>query len=102
MGCLVASPLRAVLFAIFILVVFLALPDWLNSYFLLAMTGVVIYSIVTLGLGLLIGRVGMVSLCQFVLAGLGVGRAAPQLRHGPAVPRAHPVRGASSPWSSAP
>jgi branched-chain amino acid transport system permease protein len=68
---IVASPRRAVLFAIFILVVFLALPEWLNSYFLLAMTGVVIYSIITLGLGLLIGRVGMVSLCQFVLAGLG-------------------------------
>ena len=35
------------------------------------MTGVVIYSIVTLGLGLLIGRVGMVSLCQFVLLAVG-------------------------------
>jgi branched-chain amino acid transport system permease protein len=68
---IVASPRRVVLFAIFILVVFLALPEWLNSYFLLTMTGVVIYSIITLGLGLLIGRVGMVSLCQFVLAGLG-------------------------------
>ena len=30
-----------------------------------------IYSIVTLGLGLLIGRVGMVSLCQFVLLAVG-------------------------------
>ena len=38
----VASPRRLVLFAIFILLVFLALPEWLNSYFLLAMTGVVI------------------------------------------------------------
>ena len=44
---------------------------WLNSYWLLVMTGVVIYSIITLGLGVLIGRVGMVSLCQFVLAGIG-------------------------------
>ena len=35
------------------------------------MTAVVIYSIVTLGLGLLIGRVGMVSLCQFVLMAVG-------------------------------
>jgi branched-chain amino acid transport system permease protein len=60
-----------VLFGIFIVLVFIDLPEWLNSYFLLAMTGVVIYSIITLGLGLLIGRVGMVSLCQFVLAGLG-------------------------------
>ena len=30
-----------------------------------------IYSIVTLGLGLLIGRVGLVSLCQFVLLAIG-------------------------------
>ncbi len=42
-----------------------------NSYWLQMMIGVVIYSIVTLGLGLLIGRVGMVSLCQFVLAAVG-------------------------------
>ena len=35
------------------------------------MTSVVIYSIVTLGLGLLIGRVGMVSLCQFALLAVG-------------------------------
>ena len=34
------------------------------------MTGV-IYSIVTLGLGLLIGRAGMVSLCQFLLLAVG-------------------------------
>ena len=65
------SPRQAVLFGVFILLVFFALPEWLNSYFLLTMTGVVIYSIITLGLGLLIGRVGMVSLCQFVLAGIG-------------------------------
>ena len=54
-----------------VLVVVFALPAWLSSFWLLVMTGVVIYSIVTLGLGLLIGRVGMVSLCQFVLAALG-------------------------------
>lgn len=51
--------------------VLLALPVWVHSYWLLVMTGVVIYSMVTLGLGLLIGRVGMVSLCQFVLAAVG-------------------------------
>jgi len=65
------SPLQAILFAVFILVVFVVLPEKLNSYWLLVMTGVVIYTIVTLGLGLLIGRVGMVSLCQFVLAAIG-------------------------------
>ena len=52
------------------------------------MTAVVIYSIVTLGLGLLIGRVGMVSLCQFVLLAVGAWVALrAQLRHRPAVPR---------------
>ncbi len=52
-------------------VVLFALPALLDSYWLQVMTGVVIYSIVTLGLGVLIGRVGMVSLCQFVLLGIG-------------------------------
>jgi branched-chain amino acid transport system permease protein len=62
---------RWVVFAAVALIVLIALPGMLNSYWLLVMTGVVIYSIVTLGLGLLIGRVGMVSLCQVVLAALG-------------------------------
>jgi branched-chain amino acid transport system permease protein len=64
------SPVKAILFAVFVAVTLL-LPGWLNSYWLLVMTGVVIYSIVTVGLGVLIGRVGMVSLCQFVLAAIG-------------------------------
>ena len=51
--------------------VLLALPVMLSGYWLLISTGVVIYSILTLGLGLLIGRVGMVSLCQFVLLAVG-------------------------------
>jgi branched-chain amino acid transport system permease protein len=49
----------------------LLLPALLDSYWLLVMTSAVIYSIVTLGLGLLIGRVGMVSLCQFLLLAIG-------------------------------
>jgi branched-chain amino acid transport system permease protein len=48
-----------------------ALPSLLDSYWLQIMNAVTIYSIVTLGLGLLIGRVGMVSLCQFVLMAVG-------------------------------
>jgi branched-chain amino acid transport system permease protein len=47
------------------------LPTLLDSYWLQIMNAVAIYSIVTLGLGLLIGRVGMVSLCQFVLMAVG-------------------------------
>ena len=38
-----------------------------TSYWISVFTSVVIYTLVTLGLGLLIGRVGIVSLCQFVL-----------------------------------
>jgi branched-chain amino acid transport system permease protein len=56
---------------VFAVVVLFGVTAVVNSYWLLVMTGVVIYSIVTLGLGLLIGRVGMVSLCQVVLASLG-------------------------------
>ena len=47
------------------------LPALIDSYWLQVLTGVVIYSIVTLGLGILIGRVGLVSLCQFVLLAIG-------------------------------
>jgi branched-chain amino acid transport system permease protein len=60
-----------ILAVVFGILVLFGVTAVVNSYWLLVMTGVVIYSIVTLGLGLLIGRVGMVSLCQVVLAGLG-------------------------------
>jgi branched-chain amino acid transport system permease protein len=66
-----ASPLRLVVVSALLLFVLLGLPALLDSYWLQIMTGVVIYSILTLGLGLLIGRVGMVSLCQFVLLAVG-------------------------------
>ena len=58
--------------AVLLVLAFFAVPAFTNSYWLLVMTGVVIYSVITLGLGVLIGRVGMVSLCQFVLAAYGV------------------------------
>lgn len=47
------------------------LPELIDSYWLQVTTGVVVYSVVTLGLGILIGRVGLVSLCQFVLLAIG-------------------------------
>ncbi|HZM42835.1 MAG TPA: branched-chain amino acid ABC transporter permease [Acidimicrobiales bacterium] len=47
------------------------LPGMLDRFWLQIVTSVVIYSIVTLGLGLLIGRAGMVSLCQFLLLAIG-------------------------------
>src|SRR6266540_3392113 len=66
-----ASPARLIVLAVSLVFVLFGMPSLLNSYWLLVMTSVVIYSIVTLGLGLLIGRVGMVSLCQFVLVAIG-------------------------------
>ena len=77
--------------AVFVIALF-ALPALLDSYWLQIMTAVAIYSIVTLGLGLLIGRVGMVSLCQFVLMAVGAWVALRlELRHVAPVPdaRAH-------------
>ena len=68
---MLASPVRlAVVIGLFVAVLF-GLPAVLDSYWLQIMTSVVIYSIVTLGLGLLVGRVGMVSLCQGVLFAIG-------------------------------
>jgi len=49
----------------------LVLPAMLNAFWLQVALSVVIYSVVTLGLGLLIGRVGLVSLCQIPLFALG-------------------------------
>jgi branched-chain amino acid transport system permease protein len=66
-----ASPAQLLVLAVFLVFAFFGLPSLVDSYWLLVMTSVVIYSIVTLGLGLLIGRVGMVSLCQFVLVAIG-------------------------------
>lgn len=65
------NPIRAIAAAVVFGVALFALPALLNSYWLQIMTAVAIYSIVTLGLGLLIGRVGMVSLCQFVMMAVG-------------------------------
>ncbi len=55
------------------LVVFalLAIPSLFSVYYVDAWTQVAIYSIVTLGLGLLVGRVGMVSLGQGAVLALG-------------------------------
>jgi len=62
---------RLVLGAGTLLLVVFGLPGLLDSFWLKIVTSVVIYSIVTLGLGLLIGRAGMVSLCQFLFMAIG-------------------------------
>jgi branched-chain amino acid transport system permease protein len=54
-----------------LLFVLLALPSMLSLYYVDAVTQVAIYSIVTLGLGLLVGRVGMVSLGQGAVLAMG-------------------------------
>ena len=65
------SPVRLLVIVGLLAFVLLGLPELLDSFWLQVMTSVVIYSVVTLGLGLLIGRVGMVSLCQFALLAVG-------------------------------
>jgi branched-chain amino acid transport system permease protein len=66
-----ANPIRLLVVAGLLVFVLAGLPALLDSYWLQIMIAVAIYCILTLGLGLLIGRVGMVSLCQFVLFALG-------------------------------
>ncbi len=66
-----ARPVRPLVITGLLAFVLLGLPPLLDRFWLLVVTSVVIYSIVTLGLGLLIGRVGMVSLCQYALLALG-------------------------------
>ena len=76
---------RLAVIAGLVAVVVLVVPLLLDSYWMLVMTGAVIYSIVTLGLNVLIGRVGMVSLCQFVLAAVGAWVAL-RLSYGTSIP----------------
>jgi branched-chain amino acid transport system permease protein len=54
-----------------LLFVLLALPSMLSLYYVDAMTQVAIYSVVCLGLALLVGRVGMVSLGQGAVVAMG-------------------------------
>ncbi len=63
--------LRPGVIAALLLFVVLALPSMVSLYYLDALTQVAIYSIVTLGLGLLVGRVGMVSLGQGAVLAMG-------------------------------
>jgi branched-chain amino acid transport system permease protein len=67
----VGSPRKIIGVAVFMLIALFAVPALLDTYWMQVMTSVVIYTIATLGLGLLIGRAGMVSLCQFVLLAVG-------------------------------
>jgi branched-chain amino acid transport system permease protein len=57
--------------AVFLLVALLVLPPILSTYWIDVLTAVAIYSVVALGLNLLMGRVGLVSLGQIAVLGLG-------------------------------
>ena len=54
-----------------LLFVLLALPQLLSLYYVDAMTQVAVYSMVTLGLGVLVGRVGLYSLGQAAVLAIG-------------------------------
>ena len=63
--------LHATGIAVFVLLLFFLLPNVTSNYWLQICTQVVVYSVVALGLALLVGRVGMVSLGQIALLALG-------------------------------
>ena len=62
---------RIVVIVVLLAFVLLALPQMLSGYYIDATTQVAIYSVVALGLNLLVGRVGLVSLGQAAVLALG-------------------------------
>jgi len=62
---------RAAVIVVLLVIVLLALPARMSAYWVSVVTQVTIFSVVALGLGLLMGRVGMVSLGQIAVLGLG-------------------------------
>ena len=62
---------RIVVIAGLLLFVLFALPVRMSAYWTDVATSVVIFSVVALGLGLLMGRVGLVSLGQVAVLALG-------------------------------
>ncbi|HTU72892.1 MAG TPA: branched-chain amino acid ABC transporter permease [Trebonia sp.] len=62
---------RAAIITVLVLLAIFALPPVMNGYYTDTMTQVAIYSIVTLGLGLLVGRVGLFSLGQVAVLTIG-------------------------------
>jgi branched-chain amino acid transport system permease protein len=62
---------RAAVTTAIVVFVLLAVPSFTGLYWLKVSTSVAIFAVVSLGLGLLYGRVGMVSLCQIALLAIG-------------------------------
>jgi branched-chain amino acid transport system permease protein len=63
--------IRAATVTVLLLFTLFALPQILSLYYIDTMTQVAVYSIVTLGLGVLVGRVGLVSLGQVAVLAIG-------------------------------
>ena len=63
--------IRIVVLAVLLVIVLFAVPAWFSNYWIDVLAGVAIYSIVALGLGILMGRVGLVSLGQISVLALG-------------------------------
>ena len=68
--------IKAVVTTVLVLFAFFALPELLSLYYIDTMTQVAVYSMVTLALGLLVGRVGLVSLGQVAVLAIGAWSAA--------------------------
>ena len=64
--------IRAAIILALLAVVLFALPSQLGADWITTLTSVAIYSVVALGLGILYGRVGMISLGQIALLVVGV------------------------------
>lgn len=62
---------RGAVIAVFLIVVLVVLPQVLSIYYIDALTQVAVYAIVALGLGVLVGRVGLVSLGQAAVLAIG-------------------------------
>jgi branched-chain amino acid transport system permease protein len=63
--------IRAAIIIVLLLFVLLGLPSMLSLYYVDALTQVAVYSIVALGLGVLVGRLGLVSLGQAAVLAIG-------------------------------
>jgi branched-chain amino acid transport system permease protein len=62
---------RAAIISVLLLFVVIGLPQLLSIYYIDAMTQVAVYAVVALGLGVLVGRVGLVSLGQAAILAIG-------------------------------
>jgi branched-chain amino acid transport system permease protein len=62
---------RAAVISVLLLFVLIGLPQLLSLYYIDAMTQVTVYAVVALGLGVLVGRVGLVSLGQAAVLAIG-------------------------------